>query len=65
MFYKKKKKNYIYALFTILVFENGLRKETKILVETNFRSFVLFLLTFKNVLSDYTLCQYIYGNILS
>ena len=35
-------KNYIYALFTILVFENGLRKETEILVETNFRSFVFF-----------------------
>ena len=36
--------------------ENGLRKETEILVKTNFRSFV-FILSFKNVASGYTLCS--------
>ena len=36
-------------------FENGLRKETEILVKTNFRSFV-FILSLKNVTSGYTLC---------
>ena len=36
-------------------FENGLRIETEILVETNFRSFVFFILPFKSVASGYTL----------
>ena len=38
-------------------FENGLWKETEILVETNFRSFTFFILPFKNVASGYTLCD--------
>ena len=40
------------------MFENGLRKETEISIETNFRSFVFFILSFRNVASGYTLCQY-------
>ena len=44
-----------HGTYWLKIFENGLRKETKILVETNFRSFV-FILTFKNIASSYTLC---------
>ena len=36
-------------------FENGLRKETEILVKTNFGSFIFILLLKKNVASGYTL----------
>ena len=38
-------------------FENGLGKDTEILVEANFRPFAFFILSFKNVASGYTLCH--------